>query len=51
MIRTARLYTKGGFYELSAKVFVDASADADVASECRRDERLTAARRTISPSR
>ena len=30
--RTARLYTKGGFYELSAKVFVDASADADVAT-------------------
>ena len=24
--------TKGGFYELSAKVFVDASADADVAT-------------------
>ena len=32
VIRTARLYTKGGFYELSAKVFVDASADADVAT-------------------
>lgn len=31
VIRTARLYTKGGFYELSAKVFVVASADADVA--------------------
>ena len=30
VIRTARLYTKGGFYELSAKVFVDASADAEL---------------------
>lgn len=31
-ITTAQLYTKGGFYQLKAKVFIDASADADVAT-------------------
>ena len=31
-IKSARIYTKGGFYELHAQVFIDASADADVAT-------------------
>ena len=31
-IKSARIYTKGGFYQLNAKVFIDASADADVAN-------------------
>lgn len=31
-IKSAQIYTKGGFYELGAKVFIDASADADVAN-------------------
>lgn len=31
-ITSAQIYTKGGFYRLNAKVFIDASADADVAN-------------------
>jgi len=31
-ISSATVYTKGGFYELSAGVFIDASADADLAT-------------------
>lgn len=31
-ITSAQIYTKGGFYQLNAKVFIDASADADVAN-------------------
>lgn len=31
VIRSAQIYTKGGFYQLNAKVFIDASADADLA--------------------
>ena len=30
-ITSAQIFTKGGFYQLNAKVFIDASADADVA--------------------
>ena len=30
-IKSAQIYTKGGFYDLYADVFIDASADADVA--------------------
>ncbi|MBE5782133.1 MAG: FAD-dependent oxidoreductase [Clostridiales bacterium] len=32
VIKSAQIYTKGGFYDLRAKVFIDASADADVAN-------------------
>lgn len=31
-IKSAQIYTKGGFYQLNARVFIDASADADVAN-------------------
>ncbi len=31
-VKSAQIYTKGGFYQLFAQVFIDASADADVAT-------------------